>query len=226
MNINWLFVAIVTFLTVCIVSGYKKGFLKLILSFLGLVAILYFSMKLYPAVSDYLNTDTGIHEKIRVRVSDKITEKCVNDEDKVIDGIFDKLNLPDVLKNNMIKDSVTSSYEDVVDSVVENHVSQYLAKVFVNIIAYLIVFFLLYLLFELLLKATGIVDMIPIINGINRLFGGLLGCLEGLFAVWIAFLLVLLFLGNDMTDTFLMGVKQSRFLTLIFNTDIFLRKSF
>ena len=226
MYINWLFVSIVLFFAICIIGGYKKGFLKLALSFAGLIAVIYFSTKLYPAVSDYLNTDTAVYEKIRIRIAEKINEKCVDEEDIVVDRIFDKLNLPKILMKNVPKDGVTSIYENVVDSVVENYISGYLAKVFVNGISYLAVFLILYLLFKLLLKATGIVDMIPIVNGFNRLLGGLIGALEGLLAVWIAFFLVLLFFGNEMTDTFLLQIKESRFLSLIFNTNIFLGSVF
>ena len=89
-------------------------------------------------------------------------------------GLFGGMNkLHDFLETAVWRDEFDLA-ESIVDGVVKNPV-----VALIKVILFLIAFALISILISLIAKATGIFNTVPVVGGINRFFGGVLGLVYG-----------------------------------------------
>lgn len=65
-----------------------------------------------------------------------------------------------------------------------------LPQVALRIVAFFILAILIYIVIRIILSVAHVVTKIPIVRGINRFFGGIVGIIEGLLVIWIACMLI------------------------------------
>ena len=65
--------------------------------------------------------------------------------------------------------------------------------------------------------SLNVVSRLPIISGLNRLAGAVLGGAEGIFFVWIAALLITLFSATAIGELFLNQIESNIWLTWLYD---------
>ena len=223
MNINYLFVATVILFIFMIGRGYSKGFLRIVVTFIGVVAILIMVRKLSPYVSDYFMKNTTAYEKIQTGITEKFKEANLKYDNTIPSNqemTINSYDLPDLLKNNLIVNNTQEMYKKLLVSVFEEYVSAYLAKTAVNAMSFVLIFIITVIGFKILLLFVDIISKIPIIKGMNQFLGALLGFCEALIIVWVFFFIVVMFIGNNSGAVLLSMISESKFLTVLFNTNI------
>jgi len=222
MTMNYLFIAVIALFLYMIIRGYRTGFLRMVVSFLGLIVILIAVKKVSPYVSEYLINHTDTYSSVQ----DKITEKFKESNQKYDNTIRENQELtinsyevPDLLKDNLIVNNTQEMYQKLLVSVFEEYVSAYLAKTAINAMSFVVLFILFVVAFKILLAVVDLISRIPIIKGVNKFAGGCLGFIESLLIVWIFFFILVVFIGADSSSTLFGMINDSKFLTVLFNTN-------
>lgn len=222
MTMNYLFIAVIALFLYMIIRGYRTGFLRMVVTFLGLIVILIAVKKVSPYVSEYLINHTDTYSSVQ----DKITEKFKESNQKYDNTIRENQELtinsyevPDLLKDNLIVNNTQEMYEKLLVSVFEEYVSAYLAKTAINAMSFVVLFILFVVAFKILLAVVDLISRIPIIKGVNKFAGGCLGFIESLLIVWIFFFILVVFIGADSSSTLFGMINDSKFLTVLFNTN-------
>ena len=225
MEINYLFIAIVALIVYMTVRGYRKGFLRIVVSFIGTIVIVIAAREAAPYVTDYLYNNTDAYEKIELGIEEMFKDANEKYDNSIPENqvkTIDSYNVPDSLKNNLIINNTAEMYKTLVVDVFEDYVSAYLANTAIKAAGFVLAFIVLIIAFRLLLYFVNIISRIPIIRGINQFIGGCIGFIESLIIVWVFFFVAVMFIGNESGSYIFRMIADSEFLTLLFNTNILL----
>ncbi len=216
MEINWLLAAVLTLFALLMINGYRKGFLKMVVSFLGTIVIIIATVFISPRISSYMVNHTQIYENTREKIENVLVDKLSGDTPRDISD----LNVPDILKNDYISKNTSNMYQAIVAVMIRDYISVYAARLIVNAAAFVGTYIALSICIWLIVRSTEIIDRIPVIHGVNRLFGTAVGGAIALILVWIVFFIIIAFLGNDTGEKLLVAVQDSAILTYLFNHNL------
>jgi hypothetical protein len=93
-------------------------------------------------------------------------------------------------------ETLTNPVPPVVGFLVQNTLRPTIVRI-VGSVVFAVTFFVLIAVLGIVLKATGVVNKIPIVGGVNRFAGAILGLLAALIIIYILSRLCLIFFGNS-----------------------------
>ena len=224
MDINWLAAAVAALFVLFVFNGWHKGFLKIIISFAGTIVILIAVAILSPRVSRFVTENTGIYDQTREKVISIFLEKLEQtDEEAEGNKYLDDLNMPDIMKNDLIEKNASEIYQALLATVFRDYISVYITKLIINAGSFVGVYLALSLILFIIVKTSDLIAKIPVIKGFNKLLGALTGAAEALILVWVFFFIIIMFLGNRIGGRLLEDVQRSVFLTYLFNNNYLFR---
>ncbi len=224
MDINWLAAAVAALFVLFVFNGWHKGFLKIIISFAGTIVILIAVAILSPRVSRFVTENTGIYDQTREKVISIFLEKLEQtDEEAEGNKYLDDLNIPDIMKNDLIEKNASEIYQALLATVFRDYISVYITKLIINAGSFVGVYLALSLILFIIVKTSDLIAKIPVIKGFNKLLGALTGAAEALIIVWVFFFIIIMFLGNRIGGRLLEDVQRSVFLTYLFNNNYLFR---
>lgn len=182
---------IIAVMALCIFIGYKKGLIKVAISFVTIIASIIIAILLYKPVANIIIDYTQLDEKI----SDGIYEKI-----KEID--FDNIKEEDKEKNQILK--ISEKYiKEALEKSKENtaqYVSDSLTRTLIEVIAFVGLMILLRIILLILNLLSDIIGNVPIIKQFNKSGGIIYGIIEGLFIINLSFA-ILYILNSSLQNT-------------------------
>ncbi|MCR5509084.1 MAG: CvpA family protein [Lachnospiraceae bacterium] len=233
MEINLVQAAVILLFAVFIFSGWRRGFLKIVISFVGTIVIIIAVTLISPRVSRFIIDNTDVYGNTRQKVMDVFLDRSgigdnageVQSPDTEPSGqsFLDDLNIPDILKNDLIEKSASEMYQAMLLVVIRDYISVYAAKLIINAGSFVGVYIALSAALWMIIKSSDLIAKIPVIKGINRLLGAAVGAAQALIIVWIFFFVIIMFLGNSAGSRLLEYVQDSEFLKFLFNNNFLFR---
>lgn len=223
MKINILFIVTIALFVWLIVRGYKKGFLRIAVTFFGMIVIIAIAKRATPHISEYLINNTNTYNNIENKITERFSEANKQYDNTIAENQVMTINsyeLPDIIKSSLIDNNIQPVYESLLVTVFEDYVSAFLAKGAVNALSFAFIFIAAFIAFKIILAVVDVISRIPIIKGLNKYAGALLGLVESLLVVWIAFFLILVFIGNDSGSALLKMIAENKFLSFLFNNNL------
>lgn len=199
---NLIFILVILFLLFGLITGFKMGFLKKLLSFGSIIISIFctktFTPEVVKIVKDYTNIQSSLSDNLN---------KTFNET-----SILDKMDLSKI-QNVIDIESMNLS--------IKEYVSTNLSNLILNILCGIAVFLVTMLILKIIIKFLDIVDIIPIVGQINKLFGGVLGVFQSLLLIWIVFA-VLKFLSvlPPVKDVITNNIENTFFLNYIYENNI------
>lgn len=225
MDINFLLVAVLTLFLILVIRGYKKGFLQIVVYFAGMIFIIIAVRKISPSVSEYIINNTSAYTEIKDSITEALSEKnSVLDNTNVENQklTIESYDMPDLIKEKLQINNTAESYKAFLVEVFEEYVSSYLAKTAVNALSFVGLFIALWICFRLVLYLCKLISHIPVIKGLNKMLGALLGFVEAIIISWLFFFIVIVFMGNSLGTKLMYMVNESEILKALFNSNILL----
>lgn len=234
-NMNLLTVIILLIFAISALRGYRKGFIKSLASMASIVLSVVLVNFAVPHVTDFLKTHTAVYDYITERCEQAFSVSDSADRLRLPEGalggsagslvqteLIESLPLPYVLKK-MLKENNTQQYYTglAVNSFAE-YVPKYLAGLILNIVSFVATWVLVIAMIWLAVRTLNTIAGLPILNGINRALGLALGLLQGLIIVWIAFLMITLFINTDIGRQLMDMIAESPFLNALYERNILL----
>lgn len=174
------------------VIGYKKGFIKTVITLLSSVVALVLSLLMYPVVNTILRF-TPIYTYMNKWISERLLGvdfgTGVQTQGSAISSNITWL--PQLVSDQVIKNNNQEVYSLLHVSNVSDYISIYLTNIAVGMLAVIITWFVLKILLMFFLKTSdAIVSHLPLIGTVNKMGGAAAGMAKGLLAVWIIGLLI------------------------------------
>lgn len=221
---NWLSVAAGVYLLGMVLYGHHRGFVRLVVSMLALVLSLTLVRVSLPAVTGYLRENTHIQQTISENMKKSmglgLEENPSGEALKAPSAqrmLIENLKLPQSMKNALLENNNSEVYQMLGVQAFTDYIGSYLADVILNSIGFVLLFAVIYLLSRLVFRWLDIITRLPILSGINKIAGALLGGMEGLIFLWIACLLVTAFSGTEWGLTLVQQIEASKWLSYLYS---------
>ena len=173
---------------VAFMVGYRKGFVKSVWKIAALVITIILVMILKNPTAEFL-TGTSFADTLHTKISESVSVPYGGGV-----NISDALNLPEFLKPQV--SSGIENAGNVITSVNETTANM-LTSVFIKIIAGAGLFIVIRLILMAAYMIINGVAKLPVIKGVNKTAGGLLGVINIVFIVFLLLSLVSLFASAD-----------------------------
>lgn len=221
---NWLFVVVAVYLVSMVLYGITADSSGLAVSAVSLVlslGVVHFGA---PSVANLLRSNEVVYQAVEDSVT-KFIQKDDEAENEAVDAappsvqrsIIEEMELPEQLKDALLENNNSEVYEALGVSSFTHYVSRYLANSLINIISFFLLFAAVFGGLRVLSVSLNVVSRLPIISGLNRLAGAVLGGAEGIFFVWIAALLITLFSATAIGELFLNQIESNIWLTWLYD---------
>lgn len=223
---TWLGIAVLALIAAACIMGFRKGFVKEIVS----VFFMLISFLLVWAVNPYVNTfvkeytpvyDT-IQDKCQTLVSEQIDNKKTLDKEEQ-NQVMENMELPDLLKNALVENNTAETYRYLAVSTFTEYISDSLAVMAVNGISFLISFVLSAAVIKLLGFILNVLTKLPVINGINKIAGAAVGGIKCIIFIWIAFLVLTLLCNTTLGQQGMALIQQDAFLNFLYSQNVFVK---
>ena len=223
---TWLGIAVLALIAAACIMGFRKVFVKEIVS----VFFMLISFLLVWAVNPYVNTfvkeytpvyDT-IQDKCQTLVSEQIGNKKTLDKEEQ-NQVMENMELPDLLKNALVENNTAETYRYLAVSTFTEYISDSLAVMAVNGISFLISFVLSAAVIKLLGFILNVLTKLPVINGINKIAGAAVGGIKCIIFIWIAFLVLTLLCNTTLGQQGMALIQQDAFLNFLYSQNVFVK---
>lgn len=126
----------------------------------------------------------------------------------------------------MLQNSISASDTELLEALaslgLEDAVSGYLADQILQVMAFLITLLLVGVLVQGIAFSLGIVARLPVLHGLNKTAGLVLGLAEGVLIVWIFFFVVTVFSSTETGGMLLKMIAQSEALSWLYKNNLLL----
>lgn len=119
-------------------------------------------------------------------------EKNLSEEERadVETEIIKGLSLPGLLKNSLIAKNNVEEYVKLGVESFKQYIVKSIAMLELKILTYIGLVIVIFVGIRLLLLVSKVIAKIPVIKGINKFAGGIVGLIEGLLFIWLVGLIV------------------------------------
>lgn len=223
---TWLGIGTAVLLLVYCFIGYKRGFIKEVVSVGFVVLAVAITWLISPYVSSFLKDRTPVYTKIQESCQEVLAEQMGPEEDvgrEVQTGIIDSLPLPDSVKGGLRENNNSEVYQFLDVDTFAEYVSGYLATALTNGLGFLLSYLLAGLLIKIIAAALDIVSRLPVLRGINRLAGFVLGGVKGLILVWILLLVLTVLYNTEVGAACMRMVEKDKFMSYLYDRNLFVQ---
>lgn len=229
---NWVLILVIAILAGYTLTGFAKGFLKIVYSLVSWVVILVFVICATPYIHDYLKDNTDIYNKVVVYCEEVIREQAeqkavesggdvsVLGENEIFATIAEKL--PENLLQE-IKEKTDGITADLMESYgLYNKTAIAMADLVIQGIAAIVAMLGGIIVSMLISAVLGFVTRLPIIGFANKMLGLAAGAVNGLLIVWFALYLVAVLCATEFGSAIIAHIYASGFLTFLYENNIIL----
>ena len=229
---NWVLILVLAILAGYTLTGFAKGFLKIVYSLVSWIIILVFVVCATPHIQNYLKNDTDIYNKVVAYCEEAIREQAEQEmeenggdvsaltENELFAAIAEKLP-EDLLEN------IKEQTDEITGELIENYglydkTAVALADLFLQGVSTLAAMIAGAIVSALISVVLGFIAKLPLIGFANKVLGLAAGAANGLLIVWIAFYLVAVLCATQLGSTIITHIYASEFLTFLYENNLVL----
>ena len=168
---NWLSIAAGVYLLSMVLYGHYRGFIRLAVSMVALVAALAIVHVSMPKVTEYLKENTSIQQTLSdsmkqaagIGLPDETGDGEEKDVPSVQRTIIENLNLPQNVKAALIENNNHEVYELLGVNAFADYIGNYLADMILNSVGFVLLFAIVYLLIRLVVRWLDLIARLPIL---------------------------------------------------------------
>ena len=226
MNVTWLGIVVLAILILCVWRGYRRGFIKEIVSFFFVFLSLSLAWAINPYINEFLVQKTPIYNTIQETCTNFVQsqgeEKAEYETDST-GNLIDGLKLPDLLRKNLEENNNAETYAALSVDTMTEYVSGYLARTVVNGLSYVLAYILSTIMIRLIAYVLNLIAGLPVLKTANKLTGGAVGFLKGIVFIWIAFLVLTILCSTEIGKTALELIEKDTLLSILYQYDPLVR---
>ena len=223
---TWLGIIVLALIVFACVSGFRKGFVKELVSAFFMIISFLLVWVINPYVNTFVREYTPVYEMIQNQCRDMVMEQT--GDKKTLDKeeqseVMENLEIPDLLKNTLVKNNTVETYRYLAVSTFSDYIADSLAVMAVNGISFLLSYIISAVVIKMLGYILNVLTKLPVINGINKLAGGVVGGAKCVIFIWIALLILTLLCDTSLGKGGLTLVQKDTFLKFLYNQNVFVK---
>ena len=204
--------------------GWARGFFRVLISVVGLIASVVAALYVAPYVSGYLKENTELDDKLSVYIAERLEFSDLGEE--VSKGVqvtlIENLPLPDMMKENILNNNNLETYDILKATGVYDYIAKSVAVVLLNGAVFLLIILMCRVITVFLGQLAKGLTSIPIVKSFDRIGGGILGSVQGLIGIWIFFLILSLTSTMVWSQNLIADISEFKVLKLLYENNILL----
>lgn len=223
---SWLCFAVIILWVLIAMNGFRRGLVRTAISMVSFVLIIILVSIISPVVNQLLVEKTSIKEQVEEQCSKSLLSAFQGEGEPgeaQQAGIIEELPLPASLKSQLLENNNSVIYNLFSVDTFTGYIAAFLASLIVQLIAFIISLILATIILKIV---TGILDLfanLPILGGINRIGGLMLGIIIGLLYLWIFFLIITALSGTETGGYLLREVAGDKVLSYLYNNNLLMQ---
>ena len=217
---RWLEVAVAVYLVGMMLYGHYRGFIKIAVSVLSLFITLFAVRVAIPQTSAWLENNTALYETMKESAlkASGLNEKMEEMAQKAGErAVIESLEIPDQVKKLLIENNNGEVYQEMGVQVFEDYVGKYLADRVIRVIIFTVLFIVFYAFLHIIIVWLNLISRLPILYGLNKIAGAVLGLAEALIFIWVGSLVLTLFSGSEIGKSMIDQINGSVWLTWLYD---------
>lgn len=222
---HWLEIAVAVYLLAMVLNGHHKGFIRLAVSATAMLITLVTVNYTMPYVTDWLKHDTPIYETLKEKMAESVgiddilnnlgLEAQTQKADEWL--IIEELPLPDQLKNLLVENNNIEVYRMMGVEFFRDYIGGYLADTVLKAAVFVVLFIFIYLALKVLVIWLDLIAKLPILSGINKMAGAVLGGIQALLFIWILCIVLTIFSRTEIGRLIFAQVNASPWLSWLYD---------
>ncbi len=224
---------------ICMIIGYIRGFIRIVASLAATLAIIVLVTFLSPYVSGVLLNALPVEKMVEDKAMEILLgeekvgdiEDAENEVENVIPqevetsrevqiSLIENAKMPEMFRRLLLENNNNEIYQVLGVSSFSQYVVKYLAKLFVDIASFLITLLVVTIIVRTGIYILGIISDLPLIGGVNRLAGAVLGIGTGLIVVWLFFIVITFMYDNEISQMCMQDIAANEILMELYNKNI------
>lgn len=229
---NKLLLVVGAIFLISIIVGYVRGFLKIAVSLAITVASIFLVMAISPHISAWLQESTAIEETVKNKLEEMIempegmspealASVEIPREQQI--ALIEGAGLPGMIQDMLLENNNSEAYQALGATNFVDYIGSYITKLIADIIAFLVAWMIVTIIARILMGVIGIIGKIPVIGGVNKLAGAVVGAGIALIIVWILFILVTLLYNTTVGQACMTDIAASQILTKLYDGNVLMK---
>ena len=223
---TWLGIVVLALIIFACASGFRRGFVKEIVSAFFMIISFLFVWAINPYVNTFVREYTPVYNIVQSNCQELVMEqtgsqKALDKEEQT--QIMEKMELPDILKTSLMENNTAETYRYLAVSTFAEYIADSLAVMIVNGISFLLSFIISAIVIRLLSYILNVLTKLPVINGINKLAGGAVGGIKCVIFIWIALLVLTLLCDTSVGKQGMELVQKDTFMNFLYSQNVFVK---
>jgi uncharacterized membrane protein required for colicin V production len=219
---NWLLGAVVLVLVGYAIKGRQVGFIKTVFAIFSIVISLVLSIGLSPYISKTLQNNEKFYNLVNEKISEGLKLEDTDTKESKETQAIEALTLPMSLKDALIENNNSEVYKALAIKSFDGYVSGYLTVIVINAISFIITYLVIKIALTVLSRLLDIISKLPILNGLNKTAGLIVGLLQGLVVIWVLCIVLTVFGTSKIGQELFQLVNESAVLSSIYNNNLLL----
>lgn len=223
MTLTWLGIVVLAILAVVAYRGYKRGFIREVVSFFFVFLAIAVSWAINPYVNEFFMENTPVYEMVRESCKRFVSsgEKDEGENTGSQTGFIEDLELPELLQKGLEANNTEEVYAYLSVETFGEYVSEALARMIINGLSFAVSYMMASVILRLGTWILNVLAGLPVLNGANKLAGGMVGLVKGVLFIWIAFLVLTVLCSTEIGRQGLSLIEKDPFLNVVYEYDIF-----
>ena len=126
---------------------------------------------------------------------------------------IENANIPQLFRDLLLENNNAEIYKNLGVSTFGEYVGAYMAKVIADFVGFLLTL----LIVTIVVRTIGLVSNLPVIGGLNRIAGGVLGMATGVIIIWVILIVVTLLYTTSIGKICFENIADSQILTFLYD---------
>lgn len=229
---NKLLLVVGAIFLISIIVGYVRGFLKIAVSLAITIATIFLVAAITPHISKWIQESTSIGEVVRSKITatfelpegmslDALSSVDISREQQI--SLIEGAGLPNVIRDMLLENNNHEAYDALGVTNFVDYIVAYIIKLIADIISFLLAWIAVTIIARIVMGVIGIVGKIPVIGGVNKLVGAIVGAGIALIIVWILFILVTLLYNTTVGQACMTDIAASQILTKLYDGNVLMK---
>lgn len=226
---NVLLIAVCIILALSVVIGFFRGFVRILFSLVSMVVLLVVVAWATPYIAQFLKHNTGIYHQLEQVCSERIYQsleqtlhhgheeaRTQNKPEVSAEAFGEMLPLPQSWVEEIVKNANDAAVQAVDTEGLCRQAGAYLADWILQGIAFFATYLLCSIALHLILGLLDVMSHLPVLKGVNRALGAVVGLVQGLMLVWLLLFVITIACTSQPGQLLMAEIERSEILTFLY----------
>ena len=233
-------------LLVCVIAGLVRGFIKIVASLAATIIIIVLVVFLTPYVSKGILKVTPLETMVQEKCVEYMDLLGIEINGQKLDGIdleaagiteediknligkidltreqqisaIENANIPQLFRDLLLENNNAEIYKNLGVSTFGEYVGAYMAKVIADFVGFLLTLLIVTIVVRTIVYMLGLISDLPVIGGLNKIAGGVLGMATGVIIIWVILIVVTLLYTTSIGKICFENIADSQILTFLYD---------